>query len=185
MPSCPKCQNETCRKDGFMKGKQRYHCKSCGYRHTVANRGYSEETKRKALQLYLEGLGFRSIGRILNCWHVAVYRWIKQYGEKAQLPIAATEQMDEGHLYIGSKKSLLDMDSRWPIWQTLFKCCRGLTRHGHWTMCLGRRSYITTLTKWWPITGSPIKPFYLLRFIRSPKHKPSLLRGTIVYSGIS
>ena len=99
-----------------MKGKQRYHCRSCGYRHTVANRGYSEETKRKALQLYLEGLGFRSIGRILNCSHVAVYRWIKQYGEKAQLPIAATEldvvEMDEMHSYIGSKKSLLAMDSR-------------------------------------------------------------------------
>lgn len=56
MPSCPKCQNENYRKDGFMKGKQHYHCKTCGYRHTVANRGYSEETKRKALQLYLVGL---------------------------------------------------------------------------------------------------------------------------------
>jgi hypothetical protein len=41
-----------------MKGKQRYHCKGCGYRHTVAYKRYSEETKRRALQLYLEGLGF-------------------------------------------------------------------------------------------------------------------------------
>jgi len=54
--------------------------------------------------MYLEGLGFRSIGRILNCSHVAVYRWIKQYGEKAQLPIAATEldvvEMDDDDYHI-------------------------------------------------------------------------------------
>ena len=82
----------------------------------MSHKWYSEETKRQALTLYLEGLGFRSIGRLLNCSHVAVYQWIKQYGEKAQLTLPATEleviEMDEMHSYIGSKKSLLDMDSR-------------------------------------------------------------------------
>jgi transposase len=82
----------------------------------VAHKWYSEEVKREALTLYLEGLGFRSIGRLLNCSHVAVYQWIKQYGEKARLDVPATEievvEMDEMHTYIGSKKSLLAMDSR-------------------------------------------------------------------------
>jgi uncharacterized protein YjcR len=62
-----------------------------------------------ALQMYLEGLGFRSIARILNCSHVAVFHWIKRYGEKARLEIPATElnvvEMDEMHAYIGSKKT--------------------------------------------------------------------------------
>lgn len=66
--------------------------------------------------MYLEGLGFRSIARILNCSHVAVYQWVKSYGEKATLELPATElevvEMDEMHSYIGSKKSLLDSDSR-------------------------------------------------------------------------
>jgi transposase len=82
----------------------------------VSHKWYSEETKRQALTLYLEGLGFRSIGRLLNCSHVAVYQWIKQYGKKAQLNLPTSDldvvEVDEMHSYVGSKKSLLDMDSR-------------------------------------------------------------------------
>lgn len=108
---CPKCQNDNCTKDGIVRGRQRYRCKSCGYRHTVAYKWYSEDVKRHALALYLEGLGFRSIGRLLNCSHVAVYQWIKQYGEKARLDMPATEidvvEMDEMHSYVGSKKTLV------------------------------------------------------------------------------
>ena len=91
MPSCPKCQTEQCSKDGIVKGRQRYRCKHCGYRHTVVYKWYSETVKRQALAMYLEGLGFRSTGRLLNCSHVAVYQWIKQYGEKAHLTMPATE----------------------------------------------------------------------------------------------
>ena len=35
------------------------------------------------LERYLEGLGFRSIGRFLKCSHVAVYNWIKAFGAAA------------------------------------------------------------------------------------------------------
>ena len=66
MPNCPKCHSEDCTKDGIVKGKQRYKCKSCGYRHTVSHRGISLDIKRQALELYLEGLGFRSIGRFFE-----------------------------------------------------------------------------------------------------------------------
>jgi hypothetical protein len=47
---------------------------------------------------------------------VAVFHWIKRYGEKARLEIPATElnvvEMDEMHAYIGSKKRLLGLDYR-------------------------------------------------------------------------
>jgi len=110
MVACPKCQNRHCTKDGIVRERQRYRCKHCGYRHTVAHKWYSEEVKRQALALYLEGLGFRSIGRLLNCSHVAVYQWIKQYGEKVRLDVLATTEievveMDEMHSYVGSKKT--------------------------------------------------------------------------------
>ena len=112
MSRCPKCQNEQCNKDGIVRGRQRYRCKICNHRHTVAYKWYSEEVKRQALAMYLEGLGFRSIGRLLNCSHVAVYQWIKQYGEQARLEaLPATElnvvEMDEMHSYVGSKKTLV------------------------------------------------------------------------------
>ena len=108
MRTCPKCQSLACKKDGTNKVKQRYFCKHCGYRHTVSytQRGYSEEVKRMALKMYLEGLGFRSIARVLNCSHVVVYQWVKWYGE-IEIPATALNvvEMDEGHPYIGSKKT--------------------------------------------------------------------------------
>ena len=112
--NCPKCGSSDCTKDGIVKARQRYKCKSCGYRHTVQYRGISPETKRQALQLYLEGLGFRSIGRFLKCSHVAVYNWIKAHGESIEAIRSAAGvevvEMDEMHTYVGSKKLLLDMD---------------------------------------------------------------------------
>jgi len=110
MTNCPKCHAEDCTKDGIVKGKQRYKCKPCGYRHTVSHRGISPDIKRQALELYLEGLGFRSIGRFLKCSHVSVYYWIKAYGESIERirSGAGVEivEMDEMHTYIGSKKTI-------------------------------------------------------------------------------
>jgi len=67
--------------------------------------------KRQALELYLEGLGFRSIGRVLGVSHVAVYQWIKLFGEsiehlKSDNDIKIME-LDEMHTYIGSKKTIV------------------------------------------------------------------------------
>ena len=109
MVSCPKCSHQNCIKDGIIKEKQRYKCKLCGYRHTVLQRGKGLAIKRQALHLYLEGLGFRSIGRFLNCSHVAVYNWIKEFGEsienlKSDSAIKIVE-IDEMHSYIASKKT--------------------------------------------------------------------------------
>ena len=64
--------------------------------------------------MYLEGLGFRLVARLLNCSHVSVYQWIKQYGDKARLDLKAIKiavvEMDEMHSYVGSKKYLLAVD---------------------------------------------------------------------------
>jgi transposase-like protein len=92
MANCPKCQTEYCSKDGIVRGKQCYRCKDCGYRHTVAYKWYSEKDKQRAVAMYLEDLGFRSIGRLLGCSHVAIYPWIKQSGEKARLDRKAIHQ---------------------------------------------------------------------------------------------
>jgi hypothetical protein len=65
--------------------------------------------------MYLEGLGFRAIGRILGVSNVSVLRWIREFGQ--QVRELSTEkqhiemvEVDEMHSYIGSKKLLLDMD---------------------------------------------------------------------------
>jgi transposase len=70
----------------------------------------STSVKRQALQLYLEGLGFRSIGRFLGVSHVSVQNWIKKFGKeledlKSENEIAIIE-LDEMHTYIGNKKNI-------------------------------------------------------------------------------
>jgi hypothetical protein len=60
--------------------------------------------------LYLEGLGFRSIGRVLGVSNVAVLKWIRSFGLKAgDLPEVKHEikqvEIDEMHTYVGAKKT--------------------------------------------------------------------------------
>jgi len=66
------------------------------------------------LELYLEGLGFRLIGRFLQRSHVAIYHWIKAYGESIATIRSASGitviEMDEKHTSIGAKILLLDLD---------------------------------------------------------------------------
>ncbi len=110
---CAECNSEEKVKNGFVKGIQRYKCKECGYNYTVEKRSgeYSKETKRKALHLYLEGLGFRSIGRFLGVSNVSILNWIRDFGEKVKElqvddnPIEFVE-LDEMHSYIGNKKTI-------------------------------------------------------------------------------
>ncbi len=89
--------------------RQRYKCSDCGYNYTVElkSTAFSASVKRQALQLYLEGLGFRSIGRVLGVSHVSVQKWIKEFGQKLEDLKSENEisivEMDEMHTYIGDK----------------------------------------------------------------------------------
>jgi transposase-like protein len=109
---CPKCHINNNPKAGIVKSKQRYKCKSCNYYYTVTQKSTakSPETKKYALQLYLEGLGFRSIGRILGVSNVAVLKWIRSFGRQVEELRSEKEtevlEMDEMHTYIGNKKTI-------------------------------------------------------------------------------
>ena len=110
MENCPRCKSQAIRKDGIVQNRQRYLCKECRYRFTVAHIGKPAELKEAALGLYLEGLGFRSIGRLLKVSHVSVYNWIRDFGARAgQLQSAESidvVEMDEMHTYVASKKNM-------------------------------------------------------------------------------
>ena len=108
---CPKCNTDDYTNDGIVKSKQRYKCKKCNYRYTVQIKSTAKpkELKRFALILYLEGLGFRSIGRILKVSNVSVLNWIRDFG-KSVLELKSDDEievveMDEMHTYIGQKKT--------------------------------------------------------------------------------
>ncbi|MEO0507504.1 MAG: helix-turn-helix domain-containing protein [Bacteroidota bacterium] len=79
--SCPSCGSLHFIKAGIVKGRQRYQCKACHYFFTVGKSGkqIDDYYVNKALQLYLEGLTYREIERILGVSHVSVMNWVKKY----------------------------------------------------------------------------------------------------------
>ena len=108
---CPRCKSGCHIKDGIVHGRQRYKCKDCLYRYTVERKSdvKTAATKRLALSMYLEGLGFRSIGRVLQISYGTVYAWVKEWGSKVSLPRRGTPieivELDEMHTYVGQKKT--------------------------------------------------------------------------------
>lgn len=80
---CPHCNNKNYVKNGKVNKKQRYLCKECSYNFSrFTKRGKPKEIKKKAIEMYLEGLGFRSIGRILKVSNVSILRWVKKATKK-------------------------------------------------------------------------------------------------------
>jgi transposase-like protein len=112
--NCSKCHCSNSVKSGIIKGRQRYKCKACGCNYTVEIKSTAKpkSLKKQALHLYLEGLGFRSIGRFLGVSNVSVLNWIRDFGEKVQELKSDSQQIemvevDEMHSYICSKKTIV------------------------------------------------------------------------------
>jgi transposase len=136
--NCPRCKSSNHKKNGIVDGRQRYKCHYCGYivkrlntatldelQNVICCSNYrcdynysveikstaiSASVKRQALQLYLEGVGFRSIGRFLGVSHVSVQKWIKKFGQELEALKSENEisivELDEMHTYIGNKKNI-------------------------------------------------------------------------------
>ena len=81
---CPNCSSNEYVKSGIVRERQRYKCKKCGYYFTVNKMGKQIDSYyvNKALQLYLEGLSYREIERILGVSHVSIINWVKKYNIK-------------------------------------------------------------------------------------------------------
>ena len=110
---CPKCNDENYQnRDGYTEsGSQRYRCRKCGARYTPQRKqqGYDQEIRKTAIRMYMDGLGFRQIGRQLGVSHASVMNWVKAHAD--QLPETPmpenvdTVEMDELYTFIGDKKT--------------------------------------------------------------------------------
>ena len=113
---CERCKNEKEQiKAGKTKaGSQKYKCKVCGkvYTPKPKERNYSEEIKRQAIKLYMEGNSGRAVGRILGISkHTCLY-WIRKYAKKIEGKKVSNErvkviEMDELYTYTERKKQNL------------------------------------------------------------------------------
>ena len=115
---CPKCQSEHSVKSGHANGNPRRLCKQCGCHYTRSQpRGKPMELKRQAVQMYLEGMGFRAIGRVLGVSTVSVLNWVRAFGERLESLRAARApehtpviECDELWHFVGKKKKTVGVD---------------------------------------------------------------------------
>ena len=81
MKYCPKCKSSNIYKDGIVCSRQRYNCKNCKYHFTrkqlVRGVNGKEELIKQAIDLHLENVSFRGIGRLLGVNYQTVINWLK------------------------------------------------------------------------------------------------------------
>lgn len=113
MNRCPKCQR-TDRQNRAGKtnaGSQRYRCMYCQIKYTPEPKEwvYDEQTRQKAIEMYVDGMNLRRIARHLGTHHRTISLWVK--AKAASLPKAPVPEevkdaeMDELFTFIGDKKT--------------------------------------------------------------------------------
>ena len=109
---CPRCKAKSIVKNGSsMHGKQRFLCRDCRRTFGVAEgRRVAAATQAQARRLYLEGVGFRGIERLLGVSPVSVMNCVKARAQ-ALPPLPGVDpaeviwvECDELCTFIGKKK---------------------------------------------------------------------------------
>jgi transposase-like protein len=108
---CPGCGGIDLIKRGRKGGHQRYQCRMCNRYSTDSQPRFTDDTRRKAIDMYMNSMGIRAIGRVLGASPAAVLKWIRK--EHAAIrPVADTAphtstpdviEMDEIYTYVQKK----------------------------------------------------------------------------------
>jgi len=69
----------------------RYRCKECNRYFSDKVRKFTYADKRKALDLYLSGMGIRAIARFFGCSHPLIIRWIRVFASSVRADIHAAQ----------------------------------------------------------------------------------------------
>ena len=125
MVTCKNCHDPHTVKNGFVRAKQRYKCKLCGYNFVLGDERHSQATEvKKALCIILYSLGKASFGFLAKLFGVSrttTYYWIRQAAASTDEP-AITEdiqeiEFDEMWHFIQSKKEKSGLLKPWIVAQ--------------------------------------------------------------------
>jgi len=110
---CPQCDGTDLIKRGRKAGNQRYVCRSCGRYCTDSRPKFSAQTKAMAIEMYMNSMGIRAIGRVRGASPAAVLKWIRKehatlqhkMAEAAPTNTGAADiiEMDEIYTYVQKK----------------------------------------------------------------------------------
>ena len=115
MNRCPSCdaQDRQVKNGTNPSGRGRIKCQHCGRKYTPEPKehGYPDTLRQQAVRLYVDGLSYRRIARVLGVDHKSVMHWVKAHSD--QLPPAALPEetplhvveMDELYTFVGKKRT--------------------------------------------------------------------------------
>ena len=98
-----------------MNHKQRYRCRLCHFYFTrkqiVSGVNGKPQLVKKAIDLHLENVSFRGIGRLLGVHYQTVINWLRAEANKIdkeefKVSESLVTELDEMHLYVGKKKTI-------------------------------------------------------------------------------
>jgi transposase-like protein len=93
---CPSCGGTNLIKRGSKAGHQRYRCRACGRYSTDSPPKFSAQTKAMAIEMYMNSMGIRAIGRVLRASPATVLNWIRKEHAVLQHKLAQAEPTDTG-----------------------------------------------------------------------------------------
>lgn len=93
---CPRCEGTDLIKRGRKSGNQRYVCRACGRYCTDSQPRFSAETKVMAIEMYMNSMGIRAIGRVLGASPAAILKWIRKEHAMLQQKLAHAAPIDTG-----------------------------------------------------------------------------------------
>jgi transposase-like protein len=93
---CPSCGGTDLIKRGSKAGHQRYRCRACGRYSTDSPPKFSAQTKAMAIEMYMNSMGIRAIGRVLRASPATVLNWIRKEHAVLQHKLAQAESTDTG-----------------------------------------------------------------------------------------
>ena len=113
MPNCKRCQSQQITKNGFVRSKQRYRCKGCGYNFVLGDGRIDPQTAvKRAFAVILYSVGkasYRFIAKLFDVAPSTVQKWLVSEAaliDTPQIPPNCRElELDEMWHFIGSKKT--------------------------------------------------------------------------------
>src|SRR6266566_159289 len=114
MITCKNCQHTHTVKNGFVRGKQRYQCRACGYNFVLG-----DERNSHAIEVKKALFGF--LAKLLGVSRTTTYYWIRQIAastnESTIAPDIQEIEFDEMLHFIQSKKEKSGLLKPWIVAQ--------------------------------------------------------------------
>jgi transposase-like protein len=115
---CKHCGGLERVKNGYVQGKQRYKCRTCGktYRDGDARERYTNEQRLRVIKWYLEGAGIMSIERMEGVPNPLIIKWIRKFSKILRSRINEVEIPDDAR-----KIQIIELDELFTYCQKKLK----------------------------------------------------------------